>query len=130
MSKLIVTFLGVWNQLFALQTTSKFLLVLPQILPRPRHLPSFSAIFTSLGSSSIHSCSDGWLEPVKAKRFFCCCIGKHYVRIVEHVQAIQSERVDLEVVQRELGVDVETDVWREGAGELLGQAGGRLAAHW
>lgn len=71
-----------------------------------------------------------WLEPVKAKRFLCGCVGEHHVRIVEHVQAVQSERVDLEVVQRKLGVDVEADVCREGAGELLGQAGGRLAAHW
>lgn len=46
------------------------------------------------------------------------------------MQAVQRERVDLQVVQRELGVDVEADVRREGAGELLGQAGGRLAAHW
>lgn len=46
------------------------------------------------------------------------------------MQAVQRERVDLEVVQREVGVDVEADVRREGAGELLRQAGGRLAAHW
>lgn len=126
---LIVTFL-LWNQLFAPPPPAtnrlKFLLVLPQT-PKPHLLSSF----LSLGSNSIHSCSDRrWLEPVKAKRFLGGGVGEDYVRIVEHVQAVQRERVDLQVVQRELGVDVEADVRREGAGELLGQAGGRLAAHW
>lgn len=69
------------------------------------------------------------LEPVEAERFLCGGVGEDHVRIVEHVQAVQRQRVDFQVVQRELGVDIEADVRREGAGEVLGQAGGRLSTH-
>lgn len=67
------------------------------------------------------------LEAVQAKGVLCGGVSEDHVRVVEHVEAIQRQRVDFQVVQGELGVDVEADVCGQGAREVLGQAGGRLS---
>lgn len=72
----------------------------------------------------------GGLEPVEAKRVLCGGVSKDHVRVIEHVQAVERQRVDFQVVQGELGVDVEADICGQRAGQVLGQAGGRLSAHW
>lgn len=67
------------------------------------------------------------LEAVQAEGVLCGGVSEDHVRVVEHVQAVQRQRVDLQVVQGELGVHVEADVRGQGAREVLGQAGGGLS---
>lgn len=50
------------------------------------------------------------LEPVEAKGVLCGGVSEDHVRVVEHVEAVQRQRVEFQVVQGELGVDVEADV--------------------
>ena len=59
-------------------------------------------------------------------------VSQHHVGVVEHVQAVQGQRVDLQLVQRELGVGIEADVAHAGkrVGQLLGEAGRRLPRDW
>lgn len=70
------------------------------------------------------------LEPVEAKRVLCGGVGKDHVRVIEHVQAVERQRVDLQIVQRELGVDIKADIRGQRASQVFGQAGGRLSTHW
>lgn len=70
-----------------------------------------------------------WLEPVEAERILCGGVSKDHVRIIEHVQAVERQRVDFQIIQWELGVNVEADICGERASEVFGQAGGRLSAH-
>lgn len=67
------------------------------------------------------------LEPVEAKGVLCGGVSEDHVRVVEHVEAVQRQRVEFQVVQGELGVDVEADVCGQGARQVLEQAGGRLS---
>lgn len=67
------------------------------------------------------------LEPVEAKGVLCGGVSEDHVRVVEHVEAVQRQRVEFQVVQGELGVDVEADVCGQGARQVLEQAGGGLA---
>lgn len=69
------------------------------------------------------------LEPVEAERVLRGGVGKDHVRVIEHVQAVERQRVDFKIVQRELGVDVEADVCGQCSSQVLGQAGGRLSTH-
>lgn len=59
------------------------------------------------------------LEPIQAKGVLCGGVSEDYVRVVEHVEAVQRQRVEFQVVQWELGVDVEADVCGQGAREVL-----------
>lgn len=59
------------------------------------------------------------LEPIQAEGVLCGGVSEDYVRVVEHVEAVQRQRVEFEVVQWELGVDVEADVCGQGAREVL-----------
>lgn len=62
-------------------------------------------------SNSIHTTVHGrWLEPVEAKRVLCGGVSKDHVWVVEHVQAIKRQRVDFQIIQRELGVNIEADI--------------------
>lgn len=70
------------------------------------------------------------LEPIQAKGVLCGGVSEDYVRVVEQVEAVQRQRVEFQVVQGELGVDVEADVCGQGAREVLEQAGGRLSTDY
>lgn len=67
------------------------------------------------------------LEAVQAKGVLCGRVSEDHVRVVEHVEAVQRQRVDFQVIEGELGVDVEANVCGQGAREVLGQARGRLS---
>ncbi|KAG7230666.1 hypothetical protein INR49_025383 [Caranx melampygus] len=69
------------------------------------------------------------LQPVHPESVLGGGVGEHHVGVVEHVQSIQSERVDLQLVQRKLRVCVEADVTDtgQGVGQLFGEAWRRLA---
>lgn len=69
------------------------------------------------------------LEPVEAKRVLCGGVSKDHVRVIEHVQAVECQWVDFQIVQRELGVDIKAHVCGKRAGQVLGQAWGRLSTH-
>lgn len=82
-------------------------------------------------SNSIHTTVHRrWLEPVEAKRVLCGGISKDHVWVIEHVQAIKRQRVDFQIVQREVGVNIEADICGQRASKVLGQAGRRLSTHW
>lgn len=70
------------------------------------------------------------LEPIQAKGVLCGSVSEDYVRVVEQVEAVQRQRVEFQVVQGEMGVDVEADVCGQGAREVLEQAGGRLSTDY
>lgn len=70
------------------------------------------------------------LEPIQAKGVLCGGVSEDYVRVIEQVEAVQRQRVEFQVVQGELGVDVEADVCGQGAREVLEQAGGRLSTDY
>lgn len=70
-----------------------------------------------------------WLEPVKAKCILCGGVSKDHVWVVEHVQAIECQWVDFEIVQWELGVDIKADICGQRACQVLRQAGRRLSTH-
>lgn len=69
------------------------------------------------------------LQPVKAKCILGGGIGEDHVWVIEHVQAIQRQRVDFQIVQRELGVHIKADICGQRARQVLGQAGWRLSTH-
>lgn len=68
------------------------------------------------------------LQPVHPERVLGGRVGEHHVRVIEHVQSVQGERVDLQLVQWELRVRVEADITdaRQRVGELFGKTGWRL----
>lgn len=70
------------------------------------------------------------LEPVQTKRVLCGGVGEDHVRVIEHVQAIERQRVDFQIVQWELGVDIKADIGGQRASQVFGQARGRLSTHW
>lgn len=67
-------------------------------------------------------------QPVHPERVLGGGVGEHHVGVVEHVQAVQGERVDLQLVQRKLRVCVEADVADTGqrVGQLFGETRRRL----
>lgn len=69
------------------------------------------------------------LQPVEAKRVLCGGVGEDHVRVIEHVQAVERQRVDFQIVQRELRVHIKADICGQRASQVLGQAGRRLSAH-
>lgn len=84
----------------------------------------------SLGNSTHPPFHECWLEPVEAKRILCGGVSKDHVWVVEHVQAVKRQRVNFQIIQRELGVDIKADVCGQRACKILGQAGRRLSTHW
>lgn len=101
---------------------------LPLVLEGASRIPPpGSVLFGSLPRRRQHPCRrQRRLEPVQAKGVLCGGVSQDHVRVVEHVEAVQRQRVDFQVIQGELGVHVEADVRGQGAGEVLGEAGGRL----
>lgn len=85
--------------------------------------------FPSLSDSV---CSRATLQPVHPERVLCGGVCQHHVWVVEHVQAVQGQRVDLQLVQRKLRVWIEADVAdaRQWVGQLFGEARRRLACDW
>jgi len=71
-------------------------------------------------------------QPVHPERVLGGGVGEHHVGVVEHVQPVQGQRVDLQLVQRELRVRVEAHVPHAGqrGGQLFGEAGRRLPCDW
>lgn len=69
------------------------------------------------------------LQPVHPECVLGGGVGEHHVGVVEHVQSVQGERVDLQLVQRKLRVRVEADVTDTGqrVGQLFGEARRRFA---
>lgn len=99
-----------------------FTRVLPELLLVPSSMaPSRGSSVSPLGPRR------RLLEAVQAKGVLCGGVGEDHVRVVEHVEAVQRQRVDFQVVQGELGVDVEADVCGQGACQVLGQTWGRLS---
>lgn len=72
------------------------------------------------------------LQPVHPERVLGGGVGKHHVGVIEHVQSVQGERVDLQLVQRELRVCVKADITnpRQRVGQLFGEARRRLPCDW
>lgn len=60
------------------------------------------------------------LEPVQAKRVLRGRVGEDHVGVVEHVQTVECQWVNFQIIQRELGVHVEADVRGKGGGQVLG----------
>lgn len=50
------------------------------------------------------------LQPVHPERVLSGRVSQNHVGVIEHVQSIQGERVDLQLVQREGRVRVEADI--------------------
>lgn len=50
------------------------------------------------------------LQPIHPERVLSGSVGQNHVGVIEHVQSIQGERVDLQLVQREGRVRVEADI--------------------
>lgn len=71
------------------------------------------------------------LQPVHPESVLCGGVSQHHVGVVEHVESIQSEGVNFELIQRKLGVCVKADVSHPGqrVGQLFGQAWRRLSSH-
>lgn len=68
------------------------------------------------------------LQPVHPERVLGGGVGQHHVWVVEHVQSVQGQRVDLQLVQGKLSVCVKADVADAGqrVGQLFGEARRRL----
>lgn len=68
------------------------------------------------------------LQPVHPERVLGGRVGEHHVGVIEHVQSVQGEGVDLQLVKWELRVCVEADVAdaRQRVGQLFGEARWRL----
>lgn len=72
------------------------------------------------------------LQPVHPERVLCGRVGEHHVGVIEHMQSVQCEWVNLQLVQGKLGVRIEADVTdaRQRVGQLFREAGWRLACDW
>lgn len=72
------------------------------------------------------------LQPVHPERVLGGRVGQHHVWVVEHVQSVQGQRVDLQLVQGKLSVCVKADVAHAGqrVGQLLGEARRGLPCDW
>ncbi len=53
-------------------------------------------------------------QSIHAERVLSGRVGENHVRVVEHVQSVQCQGVDLQLVQRELRVRVKADVTNAG----------------
>lgn len=69
------------------------------------------------------------LETVEAKCVLCGGVSKDHVRVIEHVQAIQRQWVDFQIIQWEVGVYIKADICGQRASQVLRQAWGRLSTH-
>lgn len=58
-------------------------------------------------------------QPVHPESIFCCRVGQNHVWIVEHVQAVQRQRIDFQLIQRELGICVKAHVTCQKVGQLF-----------
>lgn len=69
------------------------------------------------------------LQPVHPEGVLGGGVSENHVGVVEHVQPVQGERVDLQLVQGELRVCVEADITntRQRVGQLFGEARRRLS---
>lgn len=106
-------------------------LLLPVSFSQVRNPLFHPPLLPPLGANShSHTCAIvRWLEPVKAKCVLSGGVSKDHVWVVEHVQAIECQWVDFEIVQRELGVDIKADICGQRARQVLRQAGRRLSTH-
>lgn len=68
------------------------------------------------------------LQPVHPERVLGGGVSQHHVWVVEHVQSVQGQRVNLQLVQGKLSVCVKADVADTGqrVGQLFGEARRRL----
>lgn len=85
-------------------------------------LVCFLLVFFSLSSHFAPNVSQlVVLQPVHPEGVLGGGVGQHHVGVVEHVQSIQSERVDFQLVQRKLRVRVKAHVADQRVGQLFGE---------
>lgn len=89
---------------------------------------SFHMLVYFFFSLSVRVCLWSALQPVHPECVLCGGVCQHHVWVVEHVQPVQGQRVDLQLVQRKLRVCIKADVAhaRQGVGQLFGEARRRL----